>query len=241
MGGLLTGGIGILAGTIGSNTVKITCLACGKEFKPGEGHNAFVVEENTYSNLKKASKQFIPSSKTGELNRIKCEFCETENFTNFTYWRHCGKALSECDERIHSEVIIPLHCCQSCKELTPNDGNYCPHCKSKNQWLITNIGSNKHHLNTIKCEICATENWFDFIFCIECGKILTPKDERYYSDLRFSVNFCPNCREFTPGNGKFCANCKCENIPTKIKHDGKIVLGILLLGFIYFLYWLFTR
>lgn len=37
IGGLLTGGIGVLAGTIGSNTVKITCLACGKEFKPGEG------------------------------------------------------------------------------------------------------------------------------------------------------------------------------------------------------------
>lgn len=37
VGGLLTGGVGLLAGTIGSNKVKITCLACGKEFKPGEG------------------------------------------------------------------------------------------------------------------------------------------------------------------------------------------------------------
>lgn len=27
---------GLLAGTIGSNKVKITCLACGKEFTPGE-------------------------------------------------------------------------------------------------------------------------------------------------------------------------------------------------------------
>jgi predicted nucleic-acid-binding Zn-ribbon protein len=35
-GALLTGGIGLLAGTIGSNKVKITCLACGNEFKPGE-------------------------------------------------------------------------------------------------------------------------------------------------------------------------------------------------------------
>ncbi len=35
-GAVLTGGIGILAGTIGSNKVKITCLACGKTFKPGE-------------------------------------------------------------------------------------------------------------------------------------------------------------------------------------------------------------
>lgn len=37
VGGLLTGGVGLLAGTIGSNKVKITCLGCGHEFKPGEG------------------------------------------------------------------------------------------------------------------------------------------------------------------------------------------------------------
>jgi len=37
VGGILTGGVGLLAGTIGSGKVKITCLSCGKEFKPGEG------------------------------------------------------------------------------------------------------------------------------------------------------------------------------------------------------------
>ena len=36
-GVILTGGIGLLAGTIGSNKVIITCLSCGNEFKPGEG------------------------------------------------------------------------------------------------------------------------------------------------------------------------------------------------------------
>ena len=36
-GALLTGGIGLLAGTIGSKNIVITCLNCGKEFKPGEG------------------------------------------------------------------------------------------------------------------------------------------------------------------------------------------------------------
>jgi hypothetical protein len=35
-GALLAGGVGILAGTIGSNKVKITCLACGHIFNPGE-------------------------------------------------------------------------------------------------------------------------------------------------------------------------------------------------------------
>jgi len=35
-GAILTGGIGVLAGTIGSNKIIITCLACGNQFKPGE-------------------------------------------------------------------------------------------------------------------------------------------------------------------------------------------------------------
>ncbi len=39
-GAILTGGIGILAGTIGSNKVRITCLACGHVFKPGEDFRA---------------------------------------------------------------------------------------------------------------------------------------------------------------------------------------------------------
>jgi len=42
VGGLLTGGVGLLAGTLGSNKVKITCLACGKEFKPGEGRTVTI-------------------------------------------------------------------------------------------------------------------------------------------------------------------------------------------------------
>lgn len=34
-GAVLTGGIGLLAGGIGANKIKITCLACGHEWKPG--------------------------------------------------------------------------------------------------------------------------------------------------------------------------------------------------------------
>lgn len=35
VGGILTGGVGLLAGTIGSKKIIITCLSCGNEFKPG--------------------------------------------------------------------------------------------------------------------------------------------------------------------------------------------------------------
>lgn len=34
-GAVLTGGIGLLAGTIGSNKINITCLKCGNVFRPG--------------------------------------------------------------------------------------------------------------------------------------------------------------------------------------------------------------
>lgn len=37
-GAVLTGGIGLLAGTIGSNKIVITCLSCGNQFKPGDTH-----------------------------------------------------------------------------------------------------------------------------------------------------------------------------------------------------------
>lgn len=35
-GAVLTGGVGLLAGTIGSNKVVITCLNCGNQFRPGQ-------------------------------------------------------------------------------------------------------------------------------------------------------------------------------------------------------------
>lgn len=35
-GAVLTGGVGLLAGFIGSGNVKITCLNCGCQWKPGQ-------------------------------------------------------------------------------------------------------------------------------------------------------------------------------------------------------------
>lgn len=48
-GALLFGGIGILAGTIGSNKIIITCLNCGNEFGIGEGYEDIKVK-NDFSN-----------------------------------------------------------------------------------------------------------------------------------------------------------------------------------------------
>lgn len=35
-GAVLTGGVGLLAGFIGSGNVKITCLKCGSQWSPGQ-------------------------------------------------------------------------------------------------------------------------------------------------------------------------------------------------------------
>lgn len=98
-----------------------------------------------------------------------------------------------------------------------------------------NIGYKLKEPDTVRCGKCLSENFSSFIYCIECGTILTPTDERYYSGIAFPFHTCPNCQEMTPNNGKFCKHCKCENIPTKTSHDGKIILGIILLGLVYFI------
>ena len=50
IGGLLTGGIGLLAGTIGSKDIIITCLNCGYKFMPGEGKIESTQEDNNEAN-----------------------------------------------------------------------------------------------------------------------------------------------------------------------------------------------
>lgn len=52
-GAVLTGGIGLLAGTIGSNKIKITCLKCGNVFPPGQSQHS--VLRGNHSPPKEAS------------------------------------------------------------------------------------------------------------------------------------------------------------------------------------------
>jgi RNA polymerase subunit RPABC4/transcription elongation factor Spt4 len=124
-GVILTGGIGLLAGTIGRNNVLITCLACGKRFKPGEGKKISVNNQLTY-----ATTERINSSATSAVvkKRIVCSGCQTENFSNHKYCKNCKKELNDQDNRIDSTGVIPLLVCQKCRKRAPKDGKYCPHC-----------------------------------------------------------------------------------------------------------------
>jgi hypothetical protein len=60
-GAVLTGGIGLLAGTLGSGNIIITCLACGHEFKPGQG------AVNQASIINGTQENFIEALKNGEI------------------------------------------------------------------------------------------------------------------------------------------------------------------------------
>lgn len=55
-GELLVGPMGLLAGTIGSNKIKITCLSCGNVFKPGQGASSQQQVEENKKNDKAATK-----------------------------------------------------------------------------------------------------------------------------------------------------------------------------------------
>jgi hypothetical protein len=56
-GAILTGGIGLLAGTIGSNKIEITCLNCGCQFNPKErGEIARATEANRQGKLSQEQK-----------------------------------------------------------------------------------------------------------------------------------------------------------------------------------------
>ncbi|PVX50114.1 double zinc ribbon protein [Balneicella halophila] len=124
-GAVLTGGIGLLAGTIGGNKIKITCLSCGNQFKPGEGKKILSTEKLIVK--KKTPVSLVSNS---EYNRIKCSSCMTENFLNHIYCKKCGKGLDKKDEKTFSDIKVKLFACPSCKNLAPQDGKICPHCKT---------------------------------------------------------------------------------------------------------------
>lgn len=51
-GAVLTGGIGLLAGFIGSNKVKVTCLKCGMTFNAGQLRTRPLTDEDRQKNAK---------------------------------------------------------------------------------------------------------------------------------------------------------------------------------------------
>jgi predicted nucleic-acid-binding Zn-ribbon protein len=65
VGAIATGGIGILAGTIGSNQMIITCLNCGNKYKA----NDYIAEKNKYDQQNEFRKKYA-EGKTSNLPSI---------------------------------------------------------------------------------------------------------------------------------------------------------------------------
>ena len=88
-GALVTGGIGLLAGTIGSRDTQITCLKCGKKFKAGEAVVKKVNGGNDTGEMPEEESTIIKFLQTGEkllylcrvsacrrrLRRVSCRSC----------------------------------------------------------------------------------------------------------------------------------------------------------------------
>ena len=73
-GAILTGGIGLLAGTLGSNKIILTCLACGHRFRPGEGKTKYLTPVQNYSDQKVYSKpieNYTQSTSQGQQTQDK--------------------------------------------------------------------------------------------------------------------------------------------------------------------------
>jgi predicted RNA-binding Zn-ribbon protein involved in translation (DUF1610 family) len=72
VGGVLTGGVGLLAGTIGSKKIIITCLSCGYEFKPGES-NKPVSKTVKMSFKERVNEQYEIKNSNSKSQKVKSE------------------------------------------------------------------------------------------------------------------------------------------------------------------------
>lgn len=90
-GAIVTGGIGLLAGTIGSRDTQITCLKCGNKFKAGE---ARIVRPN--ENVSEEESQIIGIIQSqGKISAVKwykdkynCGLKEAKDFVDNIAVKH---------------------------------------------------------------------------------------------------------------------------------------------------------
>jgi|GEM_PF-2627672 hypothetical protein len=69
-GAVLTGGIGLLAGFIGSGKVKVTCLKCGCKWNPGELLTKEQKDEKENYVKEKIAKEQYEDNSNGKLSSI---------------------------------------------------------------------------------------------------------------------------------------------------------------------------
>ena len=94
-GALVTGGIGLLAGTIGSRDTQITCLKCGNKFKAGEAlvkrpsGDSVSEEEDMVVNLLKSGQKLQTVKWYKE--RHNCSLAEAKNAVDTIAEKHSSE------------------------------------------------------------------------------------------------------------------------------------------------------
>ena len=94
-GAVLVGGIGLLAGTIGSKDVEITCLTCGNKFKAGE-QNKIQSPIPSKIELNRFDKHVVKKEDAEKTQLYRCD-CGKESclLISHTICPKCGRRLNE--------------------------------------------------------------------------------------------------------------------------------------------------
>lgn len=102
VGAALVGGVGLLAGTIGSRDIKITCLKCGHQFKAGE---ARVVKKGSWAN--ELEKQVIS---------LLCEYKVSEAVNLYKTATNCNQEEAYKHIRYLTETEVPKYITEEQRE-----------------------------------------------------------------------------------------------------------------------------
>lgn len=103
VGAVVAGGIGLLAGTLGSKDVQITCLKCGKKFKAGESY----IEKKPskiYSNIELPQGVNISKREYFSDYNYKCPLCDKIYNGDLHSCPKCGRRFLESDKT--NETIL---------------------------------------------------------------------------------------------------------------------------------------
>ena len=142
-GALITGGIGLLAGTIGSRDTQITCLKCGKKFKAGEAR----VVRNPSSVSISTTQTAIPTKHVcsicgyiydGNTAPTKCPICKapSEKFQPY------DENMSSAPLPTNDTVIQMKPTCSICGYIYNGDTapEKCPICKAPSaKFVMQNV------------------------------------------------------------------------------------------------------
>lgn len=132
-GAILTGGIGLLAGTIGSRDTQITCLKCGKKFKAGEAR----VVRNPINVPTSANQTALPTKHVcsicgyiydGGIVPAKCPICKAPAEKFQPLYENTSSASLPTNETVTQSKLTCSVCGYIYDGDTPPEN--CPICKA---------------------------------------------------------------------------------------------------------------